>query len=911
MKYSLILSTIFFLLGFFYMVLGAYTVASNTKSGTNRLFLVLTSSMAVWAFTCSISNSAPTAEFSAFWACLSVFGWGVFYNILLHFTLIMTNSRFRPKSTGKIILFYLPAAINIILFAPYGILAEKQYKMEQTDFGWRNTLPANLGQHWINTYYIIYLSITFTLLIRWLRKLEPKSPLRRQVRHFILSMIFPFIAGTITDIMPEYLGLIRIPKIAITFLFVPTYVLYRTLKKHGILLDREREEFSPAVSGSLSGIAISEESRFRLFETATAAYIAGALGSFYTGYFLAGNDIVPEFILAFSVFVFGVTLRFVPYIIKNPAVQNTVFLITGIIGMFFFIITNIRTAAVTIWSAYIIILLFTVVFNSEVHALIFLGAVLLTQIVLWILYPRVEVIIDGEHYLKRIIIISLSFYAVRYLSNEYKSKLQGYQRFSREQEMLEKVSSSFISISSENGKEKIDKMLEIISEILRFDYAYIIRFGADYKDATFMNMYVKDPRNKSSPFKAGMKLKTSDLPILKSLIAQNAPMLCEDLTGISFEETEYQKSFFLSRGIKSFFALPITVDNSMSGIFVTEYCEKSDRRFTEGRLHFLKIIANILGDARRKLLYEEMLYNFAYFDEVTKLANRNMLKRKLTEMISDNKEDNKIAVLEIELENLRMINDTFGHAVGEQVMIESANVLKNLLKDCCYLSRTGEGSFTVVLSEVTVAEQIDECAGILLSSFSHPIATESGVEALFVIARIGISVYPDHGMDADSLLKSADLAVYEARNTERDYVIYTDRLEGDIAETTQLTNKLFRSLENKEFLLEFQPQISCETEKTVGIEALLRWTTDDNRRIPPNRFVPILEQTGLIYDVGLWVLEESLKEQKELVEKGFPPLRVSVNLSIVQFDGENFISDFTRVIKESGVDPKYIELEIT
>ncbi|NMA07077.1 MAG: EAL domain-containing protein, partial [Ruminococcaceae bacterium] len=114
----------------------------------------------------------------------------------------------------------------------------------------------------------------------------------------------------------------------------------------------------------------------------------------------------------------------------------------------------------------------------------------------------------------------------------------------------------------------------------------------------------------------------------------------------------------------------------------------------------------------------------------------------------------------------------------------------------------------------------------------------------------------------------------------------------------------------EEFSLEFQPQISCETGKTAGIEALLRWTTD-NRRVPPDRFIPILEQTGLIYDVGLWVLEQTLKEHTVLVSKGFAPLRVSVNLSVVQFEGEDFISDFAKIIEESRVDPKYIEMEIT
>ena len=195
--------------------------------------------------------------------------------------------------------------------------------------------------------------------------------------------------------------------------------------------------------------------------------------------------------------------------------------------------------------------------------------------------------------------------------------------------------------------------------------------------------------------------------------------------------------------------------------------------------------------------------------------------------------------------------------------------------------------------------------------FAHPVPTETGVEALFVVARIGISMFPDDGKNVDTLLKNADLAGYEARDAIDKVVFYTERLEDQITENTLLTNRLYKSLENDELFLEFQPQIDCDTGKTVGVEALLRWTTDGRKRVPPDRFVPILEQTGLIYDVGLWVFEQALQGHNRLVAKGFSPLRFSVNLSVVQFQGEDFIRDFAKVLEASRVDPKYIELEIT
>lgn len=172
-------------------------------------------------------------------------------------------------------------------------------------------------------------------------------------------------------------------------------------------------------------------------------------------------------------------------------------------------------------------------------------------------------------------------------------------------------------------------------------------------------------------------------------------------------------------------------------------------------------------------------------------------------------------------------------------------------------------------------------------------------------------MYLDDGKDADTLLKNADLAVYEAKNIKEEIIFYTERLESYIAENILYTNRLFESLQNEEFFLEYQPQINCDTGKTVGIEALLRWTSDGTTRVGPDRFIPILEQTGLIYDVGLWVLEQALREHNRLIANGFPPLRVSVNLSVVQFHEEGFILDLTKIIKESQVDPRYLELEIT
>ncbi|MGI6691536.1 MAG: EAL domain-containing protein [Christensenellales bacterium] len=905
MKHDLILSIIYYLCGCFYMFFGIYTLHINSKSHINQRFLLLTLSMAAWSFAYSFSYSEPTAEARAFWNSFSVFGWGAFYSFFLHFALTLTNNRLLNKPS-KIVLFYLPALISIILFAPFGYFADIQYELVPSDSGLRDFLSANIGQIWIALYSTIYSVAAVILLVRWWKKIEPRMPLKRHVTYFLISIIVPFFMGSITDVFSDVIGLNQIPRLTIVLLVSPAVLLFTTLRKFGLLLERAKIEFFPQASGTMQ-----EESRLRLFQTAAAMFTIGAAGSFFSEYFIAGRSFTSEFLLALVVWILGIWLLFIPHVAKKHTTQNTLFLITSIVGMTFFIVNEIDTGATTVWAVYIAFLLCSIVLDSKVHTFIFLVITLFIQVVLGILYPEVSATIDNVQYLKRIFIIVLSYFAVRYLTNEYASKLRGYQRFSKEQETLEKISTSFISVHNENAKEKIDKMFEMSAEVLHFDNAYLFEFDAGYENATILNMYVRDIENTSPPFYPGTKFKTADFPEAQSLIAQHSPILCEDVTNVPVDKAGNQKNFFLSRGIHSFFALPIIIDKKTNGFFVIEYKDRSDERFTESRLHFLKIITNILGDTRKKILYEEMLYNFAYFDQSTKLANRNMLKKNLEEMISNRKESEKLVVFDVELDNLRMINDTFGHSIGEQIVIESASILKGLMKDGCSISRVGEEKFVIVMPIAETAEQINACANKIVDAFSDPILPREGIEALFVTVNVGISVYPDDGRDVDTLLRNADLAGYEAKSSHNKIVFCSEQLKSRTEENTLLTNRLFHSLQNEEFSLEFQPQISCSTGKTVGIEALLRWNFDDKKRIPPNTFIPILEQTGLIYHVGLWVLEQALQEHNRLIAKGFPPLRISVNLSVVQFQEEGFICDVRNIIEESRVNPKYIEMEIT
>lgn len=897
------MSIVFYVCGGFYMIFGAHTIIASARNYVNRLFVILVSSMAIWSFAYSIAISAATAEVSAFWTSFSILGRGFFYSILLHFVMILTKTESRMDRRLMLTLIYIPAWINIILFSPFGYFAESQYHMAQTDFGWVSVLPINPGRIWFIAYYSIFSIASVAVLVRWWRRIEPDTPLKRQATYFLLSVLFPFFAGMATDMLPEVLGKNTFPKLTIIFMMIPVSTIFIISRRLGLLLERE----TPL---SMEIDQRQNVDRLRLFQTATAIYTIGAAISFLVGYFSMKHELNSELALSGFVLLIGLFARSIPLLSKKHSTQNTLFLVANTVGMVFFIITNAHNGALTIWSIYILFLLFTVILDSAIHAAVFATLMVVVQLVLSVIRPDVPVVIDSSEYATRIFIIILSFLVVQHITAEYSSKIEAYRKFAKEQEVLEKISSNFISVDIENVRERIDGMFEMAAGILKFDCMSLMEFSPDHEEATILNMHLKDG-TPPSLHRPGMTVKTATMPIVGSLLADKQPIICENTANLPFDEDEAVRHFFLSRGVVSFFIYPIMVDDDVRGMLVVEYYDHGDTSSREGRLYFLKMIANILGDTKKKTLYEERLYTFAYYDEATNLANRNMLVRKLDRSIGERREPDNIAVLHVELENLRIIKDTFGHSIGEQIVIKSAAILEDLLDGDSLLSRLGEGVFVVVLPAVADREEIDEHVERLLDSFSHPISTETGIEALFVTLNIGVSMHPEHGTDAHDLLKNADLASYQAKRTNKKAVFYTEQLEQQIAENAFLTNRLFQSLDNDEFHLEFQPQVSCETGRTVGIEALLRWKVDGGIHVLSDRFIPILEQTGLIYDVGLWVLEEALLEHKRLIEKGFPPLRVSINLSVVQIQAEDFFEDFLKVIEKSGVNPRYIELEIT
>jgi len=330
------------------------------------------------------------------------------------------------------------------------------------------------------------------------------------------------------------------------------------------------------------------------------------------------------------------------------------------------------------------------------------------------------------------------------------------------------------------------------------------------------------------------------------------------------------------------------------------------------------IIAAISRDIRERVAAEEALRKsnerlayLAQFDELTGLPNRSLLGDRLEQAIAQaRRRRHSAAVLFVDLDRFKLVNDTLGHAAGDGLLAEAARRLKANVRAEDTVGRISGDEFAVILADLARPEDAEVVARKLIAALAAPFDLR-GQEA-FVSASIGIALTPDDGEDAETLLKHADAAMYRAKESGRNtFCFFTAELNRRAASRMRLAAELRHALERDEFRLHYQPKFDARTLELRGVEALLRWQHPVRGLVAPNDFVPVLEETGLIVPVGEWVLHEACRQLRVWQERGAAPLSVAVNISPRQFRDRQFARSVRTITHAAGVDPRHIELEIT
>lgn len=363
--------------------------------------------------------------------------------------------------------------------------------------------------------------------------------------------------------------------------------------------------------------------------------------------------------------------------------------------------------------------------------------------------------------------------------------------------------------------------------------------------------------------------------------------------------------------------------NDILGILIILH-DISERKRTERILkEYNYQLKNEVNEKNRQLKEESFnrtsvenkIQYIGYHDELTGLSNRRYFNEFLTKLIDDikDKEDEYFVIMFLDLDNFKLVNDTYGHKKGDTLLKHYASYIKNVIRENDLIARIGGDEFLILISNLSITNNenvVQILSNKIQNVFKAPFIIED--KENFITASIGIAQYPMDGKDAETLIMNADIAMYEAKNSGKNNVkICTQEIKNKMISKTILRNSLYKALSKKEISLCYQPQVNISQNKITGFEALLRWQLNNKEFISPNKFIPLAEETGLIVSIGYWVIATACVTLKKWHDRGYEYLNMAINLSVNQLNESNFVDIVKSIIKAHRINPSLLEFEVT
>ena len=319
----------------------------------------------------------------------------------------------------------------------------------------------------------------------------------------------------------------------------------------------------------------------------------------------------------------------------------------------------------------------------------------------------------------------------------------------------------------------------------------------------------------------------------------------------------------------------------------------------------------VVRDVSTARAMSQQMMHLAEHDLLTGLPNRLLLNDRVKQAIAlAPRHQKQIALLFLDLDGFKHINDSLGHSIGDKLLQSTAKRLERCVRVADTVSRQGGDEFVVLLSEVEHPEDVAITARRMLKAVAEPQSID--LHDLHITTSIGLSVYPDDGLDAETLIKNADTAKSQAKdNGRQSYQFFKPAMNARAVERHSIEENLRRALERQEFALHYQPKVNLKTGQIVGAEALIRWTHPTRGSISPAQFIPVAEDCGLILPISQWVFREACRQTRAWADANLPPVTMAVNISAMEFRQDGFLEDILGILKETGLDPRLLELELT
>lgn len=887
-----ILSIIFYIAASFYILLGVYVLYLNIKNIMNILFCLVCASLCAWAFSFSVGNFSDQYAVALFWRRFASIGWGIIFSYLLHFVLILTG---RSKILHKWwvhVLIYLPAVISIYVFGISDRLSQSIYQLKYTDSGWINT-SVTPWDIFYNCYYGSFVLISFYLIWRW-RQRATDPQVNRMSGILLGSFISAVAVGTLTEFVINTYTDMRLPQIAPVVAVFPILCCFYSVKHYGLMLPKT----APA---SEQGMILNKDSYDSVYRVMALVLLFGAILNFGTQYYFNHSDLLPALLFSTGIFVVGSLVQILQISKLRNDVKDILFMI--LLALFIPVLNfqYINSASITVWAAPFIFIMVSVVFNRWYLAVVLGISSMLTQLIVWYIKPSTLATVNESDFIVRIGFLGLALWFSRYINAIYIKRLKQNEEQYKFQKMVSGISAEFISVDEDNLYDKIMMFLAMCAKHFQIERTFFISMSGAIRSVEW--------------YQPGLEAAIDNFPDLTGGYypnwveeIQKRELICipdvDLLPPMARNELDKLKMF----QVKSLMAVPLTRKGKDLGLLF--FCTDKDKHTcTEDQKELLKITANILADAMLKTLSEKEISNLAFNDPLTGLPNRTRCEYRLSHMLQEADENQSIWVYYLDLDAFKSVNDTIGHMGGDELLNEVAKRLSEQLRQGAFAARFSGDEFILVQPGIS-REQAAKEAEYLLEILNQPFFVRD--QEFFITGSIGVAMYPVDGSSSEELIKNADLAMYESKKAGKNhYSLCSQEMKENVIRKMKLSNSLYRALERDELVLYYQPQINAVTKEISGFEALLRWNHSEFGMISPDVFIPIAEQTGLINQIGEWVLRAACIQNKQWQEMGLVNSRVAVNLSAEQFRDRKLSKIIKRILEETCLEPRCLELEIT
>lgn len=895
-----IYSIAFFLAAIIYIYLGIYIIRLNPKEKLGRIFFFMTLALAIWSVSYGISNLSLNIEVALFWRRIGSLGKMFMFSIMLDFMILLTHSKKELDKEWVIIPIYLPAIILTYVFVFSKNLSPLQYDLVRYDYIWLNQAVSTFWNYAYYVYFVLYTWASISVVSRWKKKIK-SDEVAKQANLILAAVVMVLVLGIVYVVVPSVVFSKPLAEIAVLVILLPVWSMYHAARYHDLfhtktfeakdtfITDKEQQKIFLNIAFTIMAIGIISivSEYILLFKTGKATlYEASEAGLYLLG--------------------IGIILWFLQRINKK-SVRDNFSIIVLLVSIPIVSIVFLKHSAITVWVIPIIVIMSSFLFTNR--TLLFLTTIsgVISQGVLWVLQPEAYILVDRYDYIIRMIIIGATFFIGLYINRIYLAKIKENDYQIEFQKMVSDVSLRFLSLNQDNFNCEVDNLLKSIGNFFEVDRTYLFTINNLNETMTYANEWC----NLEISEEVGT-IEEIPLDVFTWWIQQletKKLVYIEDVD-IMPKAAKAEQDQLHRQSVKSLLSVPIIVDGKLEA-FIGMDSVRLNKIWTQENINLLNIMSNILSSGIIKINADKKIESMAYYDNLTGLPNRTLFKDRVNQAIELSKRtENLLSIIFIDLDNFKLVNDTVGHKGGDTLLKKVSQSLSETVRKNDTVSRFGGDEFLILLNDVKDYEAINKIAQKIMNLFSKSFHVEG--QDFLVTASAGIAIYPVDGDNFESLIKNADIAMYQAKEKGKNQFIFcTHGMKAKIESGTELSNDLQYTLERNELVVYYQPQINLSQKEITGVDALLRWMHPTKGMIAPGVFIPMAEKNNLINDIGDWVLKEACRQNKQWQDMGIPHINVAINMSSLQIINPGIVDRVEAIIKESGLDPKYVELEIT